>query len=365
MTRSSKIDRLIDILDAYVRRGPASKLIALGVLLLLGGAPFVGYLKFNTTFPGGDSISGYLQSAENTDWATGICQLFGALLIIAGLVLIFRQHQEQSRKRILAVEIRGLSGTLDTPLLSAVPKTMLGRREPLLIDVRDLVQGTPAQQQEAVTQVNLLLPQLKTWKSGANREDLTLFAGGLAPVPLQFLAGNLLAAEGHIHWRDWDRKPGSWVSPTSGVDVPAPNLPDISELAGEEVILAVSLSYPIDKEELRTAFSGLPLVELGIPNATPGLVFSERSIQQLMQDFMNTLVAMQRQGVRSIHLVLAAPSVPSFRLGAAYAGRNMPKVVIYQYQKDQPSTPYPWGVEMPNSECKMGVYIRHTAAQPL
>jgi len=198
---------------------------------------------------------------------------------------------------------------------------------------------------------------LKTNKSGNNRDDLTLYVGGLAPVPLLFLAGNLLAAESKINWMDWDRKALRWASPAAGVDLQIPSTIHCEEQLGAEALLAISISYPVDVNELRIAFPTIPLVEIKIVAATPGHVVSESSIRQIQQAFMDTIATLQGQGVRKVHLVLAAPSVLSMQLGGVYAGRNMPALVIYQYQKAQVENPYPWGVEMPNSERNEGVYV--------
>lgn len=357
MTQSQFKERLLGMLEAYVYRGPGGKLVATGAFLLLGGLPFVGNLELKKTLSNGDFVRGTLATAGTAWWVTAVCLAFGSLLVLAGLFLICRQYQDQSRKRVIAIELRGLSQTMDSSIQSAIPRRVIGRREVVLIDVREQVQGTPRQRQDAVTEVNLIPRHLKTNKSGNNRDDLTLYVGGLAPVPLLFLAGNLLAAESKINWMDWDRKALKWVSPAAGVDLQSPSIIHCKEQSGTEALLAISISYPVDVNELRIAFPKIPLVEIKIEGATPGHVVSESSIRQIQQAFMDTIAMLQGQGVRKVHLVLAAPSVLSMQLGGIYAGRNMPVLVIYQYQKAQVENPYPWGVEMPNSERHEGVYV--------
>lgn len=357
MTQSQLKERLLGMLEAYVYRGPGGKLVGIGALLLSGGLPFVGNLELSKTLPNGDFVRGTLATAGTAWWATAVCLALGAILVLAGLFLIFRQYQDQSRKRVIAIELRGLAQTLDSSIQSAIPRRVMGRRDLVLIDVREQVQGTPRQRQEAIAEVNLIPRHLKTNKSGNNRDDLTLYVGGLAPVPLLFLAGNLLAAESKINWMDWDRKALKWVSPAAGGDLQSPSIIHCEGHLGTETLVAISISYPVDINELRIAFPALPLVEIKIEGATPGHVVSESSIRQIQQAFMDTMAMLQGQGVRKVHLVLAAPSVLSMQLGGVYAGRNMPALVIYQYQKAQIDNPYPWGVEMPNSERPEGVYV--------
>lgn len=357
MTQSQVKDRLLGMLEAYVYRGPGGRLVGTGALLLLGGLPFVGNLELNKTLPNGDFVRGTLATAGTAWWVTAVCLVLGSLLIFAGLFLIFRQYQDQSRKRVIAIELRGLSQTLDSSIQNAIPRRVMGRREEVLIDVREQVQGTSRQQQDAVTEVNLIPRHLKTNKSGNNRDDLILYVGGLAPVPLLFLAGNLLAAESKINWLDWDRKALKWTSPADGVDLQSPPIIHCEEHLGTEALVAISISYPVDVHELKVAFPAIPLVEMKIEGAAPGHVVSAPSIRQIQQAFMDTIAKLQGKGVRKVHLVLAAPSVLSMQLGGVYAGRNMPALIIYQYQKAQVENPYPWGVEMPNSERHEGVYV--------
>lgn len=358
MNSARLMDRIYDIATLYFRRSPAGLLLSTGAALMLGGPWLAGKLVFHKESADGSYIAGEINTTEAEWWVNAACLGVGALLIAVGAYFAWITFQEQRRKIVLALELRGLSQTVDSPLKDAIPALTLGRRESILIDVRQLVQGTTAQKQEAVKAVNLIPIRLKQFKDGRDRDDLSVWAGGLAPVPLLFLTGNLLAAESKIHWLDWNRMTAMWVSPNEGTDIADP-LPVNYGLTYQEVVLAVSISYPIDHLELSAAFSQTPIVEIKINNATPGLVLSEASIQKIMQDFMNTIATLKSKGAKKIHLVLAAPSILSIRLGSCYAGRNMPELIIYQYQQAQIMNPYPWGVRMPNSEVNDGeLFIR-------
>ena len=50
--------------------------------------------------------------------------------------------------------------------------------------------------------------------------------------------------------------------------------------------------------------------------------------------------------VRLVHLVLAAPNSVVLRFGRAYDKRNLPQIIVHQYENAQ-TPPYPWGVLMP------------------
>lgn len=361
MKLSRFIDRAFDLATIYLRRSPAGGLIASGVTLLTAGPMVVANINFRTTSDDGSYISGTIRTADPEWWATFFCVTAGIILIAAGLYIIFNTYRDQQRKLLVAIELRGLSQTADTTVQSAIPSLAVGRRESIFIDVRQMVQGTAKQKQEAVTSINLIPSRLKQIKDGRDREDLSVYAGGLAPVPLLFLAGNLIAAESEIHWLDWDRKTARWVSPKEGTDLPD-LLPINYEEKYEEVALAFSVSYPINSVELKKAFPDIKVLDLKLENPVPGLVISENSIQRLTQDFMSCIAKLQGKGTSRIHLILAAPSVLSFRLGSCYAGRNMPELIIYQYQQAQKETPYPWGIRMPNSEESDGRLVIQSAS---
>ncbi|HEI8504901.1 TPA: SAVED domain-containing protein [Serratia marcescens] len=323
---------------------------------MLGGPWLAAKLIFRKENADGTFIAGEISTSETEWWVNAICLVFGILLVAVGLYFAWITFQEQRRKLVIALELRGLNQTADSPLKNAISSLTLGRRESIFIDVRQQVQGTTAQKQEAISAVNLIPTRLKQLKDGKDRDDLSVYAGGLAPVPLLFLTGNLIAAESKVHWFDWDRKASMWVSPDEGTDF-ADALPIIYEYSYEEVALAFSVSYPIDLKEIKTSFPGISIIELKLENPTPGKIISENSIQRLMQDFMNCITILKSKGVKRIHFILAAPSVLSIRLGSCYAGRNMPELIIYQYQQAQKETPYPWGVRMPNSETNQGELV--------
>lgn len=358
MNTTRLIDRIFELATLYFRRSPAGLLLSSGVTLMLGGPWLAAKLIFRKESADGSYIAGEINTTQTEWWANAACLGIGSLLVAIGLYFAWITFQEQRRKLVIALELRGLSQTADSPLQSAIPALTLGKRESIFLDVRQLVQGTTAQKQDAISSVNLIPIRLKQLKDGRDRDDLSVYAGGLAPVPLLFLTGNLLAAESKIHWLEWNRKTSMWVSPDEGTDL-TDSLPVNYEPAYQDVVLAFSVSYPIDRSELTTAFPETNIVELKIENPAPGIVISEKSIQRLMQDFMNCIATLKSKGTKRIHLILAAPSILSIRLGSCYAGRNMPELIIYQYQQAQKGNPYPWGVRMPNSEGNYGeLFIR-------
>ncbi|WP_082879507.1 SAVED domain-containing protein [Methylomonas methanica] len=351
------IHRLLDLLELYFRRSPAGKLVGTGALLMAAGSTFDVKLNFGARASEQEYVEGQFATADTEWWISAGCLAIGTVLIAIGLWFSWHLFQDQRRKRVIAIELRGLTQSVDTPLESAIPRRVLGARHTLLIDVRNQIDGTKNQRQAAIDLVNLLPQQLKLAKDGRDRNDLAVYACGLAPVPVLFLAGTLLASESVINWMDWDRKELRWISPNDGADVGELAPVDFSSVNGDEIVCAMSISYPIDRNELTVSFPKLPIVELKLDGAYPGRVISEASIQNIMQQFMQAIAALQGMGVRKIHLALAAPSVLTMRLGSCYAPRNMPVMIVYQYQRAQTENPYAWGIEMPNSDRFSGLLV--------
>jgi hypothetical protein len=113
-----------------------------------------------------------------------------------------------------------------------------------------------------------------------------------------------------------------------------------------EAVLAVSVSCPIRDADLRATFPTLPVVRLNLENPNPNNHWAETKQSRLAEQFLNAAIAMSGRGVARIHLVIAAQNSVVFRLGRAYDKRNLPEVVVYQFENGA-APPYPWGVLMP------------------
>lgn len=137
-------DRFFDGLITYFFRIPPwpSRLLRAGVTLIVAGLG-IGGLAGDLSWIEEDRL---LRLAVQTDggglsvyWSQ-IAVFLGILLATAGLILGVIDHiadRRQLRKQsVVVLEHRGLHQTVDTPLASAVPKSLKGRIEVLPIDHR-------------------------------------------------------------------------------------------------------------------------------------------------------------------------------------------------------------------------------------
>ena len=221
----------------------------------------------------------------------------------------------------------------------------------MLVDLRQHIQdGLIVEPGAAVGRLNSLPANIDQGANGVDRRDISYVYGGLAPVPFTFLTGLLIDDEGPITIMDWDRHSGNWRTLDANDDddvFTVLGLEDVSANSAE-VALAVSVSYRIDATDVREKVGDIPLVEMILDEGTTGSHWSQEKQKALGCQFLNTVIALGNVGIEQVHLFLAAQNSVVFRFGRLYDKRNLPEVVVYQYQRGL-SPVYPWAIRMPVS----------------
>ncbi len=340
----------------FRRRSPALLVMRIGLscLALAVGAGWVlsvslprraGQLEINLNSAGGTpEIVVYLAT------------FLGAIFLVGGFVWeVFRYRAAQrrlSRKKVIVIEARGLRDTSGTPLTEAVPQSLKGRREQVLVDLRQRVQdGLIVEPSTAVERLSSLPADIDRRANGVDRHDISYVYGGLAPVPLTFLTGLLIDDEGSVTIMDWDRHTENWRALDANDDgrrFTVVGLEAVPENSAE-VALAVSVSYRIDVTGVRGKVGGIPLVEMVLDGGMPDCHWSQEKQEELGCQFLNTVIALGNVSVERVHLFLAAQNSVVFRFGRLYDKRNLPEVVVYQYQRGA-NLVYPWAIRMPASD---------------
>lgn len=278
--------------------------------------------------------------------------IFGAalLLIASGLafatVRFVGEARARSKLRNIVIEARGLRDDDGNPLADTVAKHQKGTVVPVLLDLRNRLDGQVIAPERALNEITSLHRSLLQNKTDGDRADLTTAYGGLTSVPYTFLTGVLLDDEGSIITYDWDRAQETWRK-IEGPDDGAQFQLDGSEAirGAPEIVLATAFSYPIRDEDLATTFD-LPRVRLTLDGMSSDGHWSQQKQNRLAQEFLEVAKSLGGKGVQRIHLVLAAPNSVVFTFGRRYDKRNLPEIIVYQYQRGEPIA-YPWGVSMP------------------
>ncbi|KHL76116.1 hypothetical protein PpSQ1_01650 [Pseudomonas putida] len=339
------------IVDWFVRpKNIGICLIRYGTVII--GASLAGSLVGTIRY-----ISASTQLQANIDttggpatWMAIAAFALGVLMVIAGVVLNLHDRKQLARQRVLLLEQKGLF-KIDSPLDAAVKNTVGGTVDTILVDIREgITEGRISNPEIALQKVVDGRGDLVRRLDGQNKNDIEIAYGGLMPVPFTFLTGCLLDDEGGgIKVFDWDRLgAGQWRLIQSAVD-DGQRLRTVTALADhtEEVVLALSISYPVDEPSIAITFPGVPVMHMKMSELSSNAHWSLEKQSAIAEQFHQALKEIAGRGVKTIHLVIAAPNSVAFNLGRIYDRRLLPAAIIYQYERSY-TPPYPWGVSLPS-----------------
>jgi hypothetical protein len=329
---------------AFRRQHSALALILVGAGLLtalLAGIAFSatiplsnGDLRFSFSMEGGGAV---------VTWAALTVAL---LLIGSGLIWLYTDWRRADRRRVFAIEFRGLRDWNGTALVQAIPPAIEGQRVEILVDMRQgVADGFIVAPETAIDRLLSLRTILDQHEDGRDRADMTHVAGGLAPVPLSFLGGVLLDDEAAITFFDWHRDTRLWNELNGADDGERFTVEGLEDVAAgsAEVIVTISASYRVDEPAAVERVGTLPIVRLSLPTTNTGNHWSGDKQQALARQFLDAIGELKSRGVRQVHLFFAGANSLVLRFGSVYDKRNLPALNVYQYE----STSFTWGVTMP------------------
>lgn len=255
-------------------------------------------------------------------------------------------RKKELRKKVIVVEGRGLRDDNGKALIDAIPDSLVGQRQNYILDLRQRLDGVIIEPEKILPKIKAMRIAIQQMRSGSDRQDLTLVYGGLTSVPFIFLTGIELDDEGSIKTFDWDRNREKWRQIDGTDDKKRFEVQGIETIANQEdVVLAVSVSYPINDSDLSSTFDW-PLVRMTLQEGSSDSHWSDEKQGALASQFLETVKKISGAGVKRIHLVLAAANSVVFLFGRRFDKRNLPSITVYQYERENIPA-YPWGVEMP------------------
>jgi len=325
-------------------------LVGAGVALLIaiyGGVPLIIELLRLTLGAVPNSAVRAKEAIETIDVTIiGV----SVLLIVAGLAFatarFVGEARTRSKKRSVVIEARGLRDDDGNALADTIAKHHNGSVTPILLDLRNRLDGKVIEPERALDEISTMHRSLQQNRRDGDRADVMTFYGGLTSVPYTFLTGVLIDDESTVVTYDWDRAQEAWRQLDADDDnthFEVSGLDGISMVA--EVVVALSFSYPVQEADLSTTFA-MPTIRLTLSGMSSDSHWSQRKQNRLAQEFFEVAKQLSAKGVQRIHLVLAAPNSVVFTFGRRYDKRNLPEVVVYQYQRGE-NPAYPWGVLMP------------------
>ena len=313
------IRSLIDWL--FRRRGPALIVMRIGLtsLVLAFGAGWA--LDISLPFQDDQVAIGLNSSGGTPTIIAYLAALVGVSLLGGGFVwevLRYRVEQNRSsRKKVIVIEVRGLRDGGGSPLSAAIPETVQGTLECMLVDLRQRVKDGEIVSPHVALEILASLPSdLRRREDGLNRGDITLVYGGLASVPFSFLSGVLIDDERSVILLDWNRHEEAWRALDGSDDgmrfevVESPRVPK----SQSEVALAVSVSYGINTNDIRALVDNIPIVELRLEGGSPDAHWSEDKQRALGKQFLEIVGELATRGIQRIHFRLAKlPQQPRVR----------------------------------------------------
>lgn len=265
--------------------------------------------------------------------------------IFVGWKRFMRDHEMRNRKKVVVIEGRGLREDDGSPLTDAVPVEIVGHRIGILLDLRQRKDGLVVDPEELLPEVDSVRRQVQQHAKHGDSRDVTLVYGGLTPVPFTFLSGVVFDDEGRIVVMDWDRTREAWRSLDGHDDGQRFEVEGLDYIRGaKEVVLAVSFSYQVRSENIVTTFSH-PVVRMTMPDLASSQ-WSQAKQNELAAQFLDVAKQLEANGVSTIHLLLAAQNSVVFNIGRRYDKRNLPNLIVYQYEANG-ERKFPWGVRMP------------------
>lgn len=360
----NQISKIIDWITR--QRRPGFVLITAGVSIL--GAKSVFNFAVTGTFSWGSLSIGTTGGNLITDY---LVPLAGIILCSVGLFLItiseIQSHRQNSRKRLILITGNGLRTTLGTGLEKIAGKVLKGNIHPLPIDITQRIRDGFVIEPESTFKKQILPAKENIGQliENAIPEETQVAYGGFLPVPFTFFLGNALDDKGHITVFDWDRQNEEWrlISEENNDDGESFTSEDIRILPSKEIVLVVSCSYKVSMEQVEDSFKNMSIEHLKLENNSFGNHWSLTKQRRLSLEFAEKIKSLSDKGIQTVHLILAAQSSLVLNLGRRYDSRNMPDVIVYQYERSgQP--PYPWGIYGLSNEHEDGGFVKHNNPAP-
>lgn len=332
------------------KRSPALIIIRVGVGLLSVDLIGSWAVSFMYTDAERTLVLGY-QPLSTAQLILNVCVALGSAMIALGSVWEYQRYRDEkkrnNKRKTIVIEQRGLVDTSDSPLSEHVKNKCSWQVDSIVNDIRERITDNVITRPDlALAKVNNLRMSVTEKTAQSSASDISIAYGGIFPIPFTFYTGYLLDDESQITVYDWDRDEGDWRRVLGADDGEQFTIEEPS-LIGKSVVLAVSASYPVDRQAIASTFNNLPVHYMSLPTLDRNNHWSKEKQDRLSGDFLEYCKKLLGQGVEHIHLVLASQNSLAFRFGQAYDKRNLPNVSVYQYERQQPVR-YPWCLEILN-----------------
>lgn len=288
--------------------------------------------------------------------------LTGTIWAVCGAITDWRRND---RKRVVVIRGEGLRKVASSNIDSQIHKRQSGQLVHLDINItQNLRDGYVIRPAEVFrNSVQPLIRNLYQHLDTTARGDTEIVYAGMLPVPFLFWIGNVLDDKGPVTLCDWNRATEAWqvISDDKPDDGDSFQQETVVEGNGKDTVVAVSFSYHADLTNIQKCFPGLRVEHLYLKQINFDNHWSIEKQQRLSLQFIELVKTLQQQGVKRLHLILVAPSSVSVNFGRRYDSRNLPELIVYQYEKSDDDI-YPWGIYAISHGREEGGFILRTEA---
>lgn len=137
----------------------------------------------------------------------------------------------------------------------------------------------------------------------------------------------------------------------------------LTTLHSDEILLKSGITYPIVDKDVAFAFSNLSVIKWEPTDKLFQCILDEHSCSEICDEFKSLMLKLKGQGVKRVHFILACSTALTMRLGSVLDPRNMPEVIVYQYEKNSELI-HTWGLSVKVHEGKKSAMVIDRRTRP-
>ena len=302
-------------------------------------------------------ISDFADSNKNDDWqkyAADSAAAFTVGFLRSGAipVRVDKQSQHQTGKTLIAIRHQSMEPLGSKLIAASLPETFAAPKlEEIVINQTDLYDnGRLTNPIEAARRQRDIPHRLSETLN--THPDAEIGYYGIAHIPLLFHIGCQLQNRKRIHFFDHNRQTDEWDQLQRGGDYPEirlVGLPDVSSQKCGDVVVRVSISYPVTLEAIEGIVPNpIASIHLSIDQPKIDVVTSMKQIQQYSEAFRKMLDEIDNKlpDTERVHIFYAGPVALAVNCGQLISKTIHPRIIVYNYStKDNPPG-YAWGLDV-------------------
>lgn len=270
------------------------------------------------------------------------------LALVLGFALQAFQIYKDSHKRAFIFQHFGISDGKTFNIAQARPiRDKLGLPEVYTIDSHQYYENGCLKYPQKALDTTLSIEGILKSKARVENDNAKYYYGGIAQVPLTFVAGTLFENTSKVEVYDWNREQEKTYLIDSGGESLKFAVDEPQSVQGNSIAIEIALTYPINHKNTIDAVGDLPTIKIQAENLERDNTSTKEAQESVYKEFHLLLDKYSSNGVNEIHIFVAAQNSMVFQLGRQISKRVHKKIIIWQYEA-QSEPPNPWGISITN-----------------